>query len=431
MTDSITKFSASSLPPQNRFQRALYYKDLITFLFFFSCILVLNHAGGHVVAGAVGLGAFFGLIGQRIPHPKTWPIVIWASLFFIVYFAISNLWSTDNDPGLYSDSALYSYVVKYSNVVKFAVGAPISALLIWVMTHQPRKLKTLWRIWLGYGVLLSAIVFSFDILSGFALTKSIDPSALPQNIDANISHGISVLLVIIWPALLMVFHDKKATGTLREATMVAAGILIAFAIFRFSNFASIIVIIAASLAALCAVKWPKTIINALFTVLTLSLIFAPWLGFAASKFTETQKAGLPFSWEWRVETWGFIWKEILENPLIGHGFGALRGYDETFSSRGFESLSIIPTHAHNAGLHLWVEGGGLGILITVIALWFIRRAVITADWLTPQRSIAIAGGLAAIIVYASLSYSVWQDWWIGTIALFAAMIPLIPVREAQ
>ncbi len=419
MTDSITKSSASSLPPQNRFQRALYYKDLITFLFFFSCILVLNHAGGHVVAGAVGIGAFLGVLGRRIPNPRSWPSVIWACLAFVIYFAVSNLWSPDRDLEL------------YLNVVKFAVGAPISALLIWVMTHQPRKLKTLWRIWLGYGVLLSAIVFSFDILSGFALTKSIDPSALPQNIDANISHGISVLLVIIWPALLMVFHDRKTTARLREATMVAAGILIAFAIFRFSNFASIIVIIAASLAALCAVKWPKTIINALFAVLTLSLIFAPWLGFAASKFTETQKAGLPFSWEWRIETWGFIWEEILENPFLGHGFGALRGYDETFSSRGFESLSIIPTHAHNAGLHLWVEGGGLGILITVIALWFIRRAVITADWLTPQRSIAIAGGLAAIIVYASLSYSVWQDWWIGTIALFAAMIPLIPVRKAQ
>ena len=396
-----------------------YYKVLIIFLFFFSCILVLNHAGGHVVAGAVGLGAFFGILGKPIPHPKSWPASIWAGLIFVAYFAISNLWSNDIDPG------------PYSNVIKFAVGTPVSALIIWVMVLQPRILKTLWRKWLGYGVLVSVIVFSFDILSGFALTKAVDPGAAPENIDANISHGISVIMVIMWPALFMISHDNKHAGTFRSAVMIAAGVLMAFAIFRFSNFASIIAIGAASISVLCALKWPKFVINVLFAALTLSLIFSPWLGFAASKLSETQKAALPFSWEWRVETWGFIWTEILDSPLIGHGFGALRGYDDTFSARGFDALSIIPTHAHNAGLHLWVEGGGFGILITVIALWFIRRSVVTAKWLSPQRAIAIAGGLAAIIVYANISYSVWQDWWIGTIALFAAMIPLIPELRAK
>ena len=409
-----------TLPPAAARERGIaYYKDLIIFLFFFTCIVVLNHAGGHVVAGAVGLGAFFGIIGKPIPHPKSWPAPIWAGLIFVAYFAISNLWSSDSDPG------------PYSNVIKFAVGTPISALLIWVMVLQPDTLKSLWRKWLGYGVLLSAIVFSFDILSGFALTKTVDPDALDMNIDANISHGVSVLMVIMWPALLMVSHDNKNKGIYyRDGVMIAAGVLIAFAIFQFSNFASIIAIAASAIAVLCALKWPKLIINALFAALTLSLIFAPWLGFAASKFSAAQKAALPFSWEWRVETWGFIWAEILDSPFIGHGFGALRGYDDTFTARGFDALSIIPTHAHNAGLHLWVEGGGLGILITVIALWFIRRAVVTAKWLTPQRAIAVAGGLAAIIVYANISYSVWQDWWIGTIALFAAMIPLIPARKA-
>ena len=398
-------------------QKALFYKDLIVFLFFFSCILVLNHAGGHVVAGAVGIGAFLGILGHHIPPVKKWSAAIWAGLGFVGYFALSNLWSNDHDPGL------------YSNVVKFAIGTPISAILIWVMARQFDGLKRFWRKWLGYGFFLSAIVFSFDILSGFAITKFVDPVAAPENIDANISHGVSVLLVVIWPALMMVLHDTKAKGTFGDSMVIAAGVLLTFAVFRFSNFASIIAILFSALAVLCALKWPKGIINALFTILTLSLICAPLLGFIASKFSETQKAALPFSWEWRVETWGFIWQEILERPLIGHGFGALRGYNDTFSARGFDGLSLIPTHAHNAGLHLWVEGGAIGIVISAIALWFIRRAILSANWLTPQRAYAIAGGIAAIIVYANLSYSVWQDWWIGTIALFAAMIPLIPVRK--
>ncbi|WP_017930888.1 O-antigen ligase family protein [Robiginitomaculum antarcticum] len=417
MADTFTHKPESFLrgSPQNAFQRIVFYKDLLAYLFFFSCILVLTHAGGHIVAGAVGLAGLVGLIGHRIPAPKYWSPAIWGCLAFVIYYAASNAWSGDSDPG------------PYSNLVKFAVGAPLSAMLILHMSRQFDRLRALWRVWLGYGLLLAIIVISVDILSGFKVTLAGDPDANPGNIEGNISHALSVFLVVIWPAIFMVWADKARWKRAGQFAIAALLLVLTIAVIvKFQNEASRIAMLSGGGAVILALWRPRFTLNLIFVVFSLLLISAPWLGFAASNFSDTQKAALPFSWEWRVETWSYLWDKILENPFIGHGFGSLRGFTETFSARGFDDLAIVPVHAHNAGLHLWTEGGGVGILITVIALMLIRKAVVNSRWMTPARAAALAGSLAAIIVYANLSYSVWQDWWIGTIALSAAMIPLIP-----
>lgn len=401
--------------PQTKVQRFVFYKDLIAYLFFYSCILVMTHAGGHIVAGAVGLAGLVGLIGHRIPAPTRWSSAIWACLAFVGYYAVSNLWSGDSDPG------------PYSNVVKFGIGAPLSALLIWHMCGQFDRLRGLWRVWLGYGFLLGVIVISVDILSGFKITLAGDPDANPGNIEGNISHALSVFLVVIWPAIFMVWADKNRWKL--AGKIIIGALLIALAIalfFKFPNEAGQIAFLAGGSAVLLALWKPRLTLNLIFVAFSLLLIAAPWLGFFASHVTDLQKSKLPFSWEWRVETWSYLWDKILESPFIGHGFGALRGFSDTFSARGYDNLNIVPVHAHNAGLHLWAEGGGLGVLIAVTALMLIRKSVVTARWITPARAAALAGSLAVIMVYANLSYSVWQDWWIGTIALAAAMIPLIP-----
>lgn len=137
------------------------------------------------------------------------------------------------------------------------------------------------------------------------------------------------------------------------------------------------------------------------------------------------KAKLPFSWEERVENWGYLFGKILEHPIKGHGFDALRTFNETHTIRGFEGRAIVSLHAHNAGLHIWVELGFVGAILGCVALFMGARYLTRADTMTKPQLVAASGLVMGVAMIASLSYGVWQDWWWATIIYVGALITFI------
>jgi len=126
-----------------------------------------------------------------------------------------------------------------------------------------------------------------------------------------------------------------------------------------------------------------------------------------------------------VFNWEVLYQKILEHPFIGHGFDAVRTFNGTHTIRGFEDRALVSLHPHNAGLHLWVEVGFVGVVLACLALYLGARTLTGSERLSKPRLIAASGLCAATAVMASLSYGVWQDWWWAAIIFASTSIVLI------
>ena len=400
----------SSNTPATQWEKATYWKDRLLIAFVLVVFIVLNHAGSHIAATAAATGGLIGIIGHRIPAPKTWPLALRAGLAFLLWAALSALWSPYE-----SQRALKGYM-------RFGFGIPLYALWVFVMSRQPPQNQTLARGIVYVLLPISALVFAVEFTSGYAITRLADPSALDGNIENNLSHGLSVLLLCFPPLLVGLWRGTR----LSKLSAIMSAIALITTVLSSGNSASGVAVLLAILVMIVAAKRPKLAINIACLLPLVLLIAAPSLAIAASHVSSTQKSDLPFSWEWRVETWSYLQQFILERPLVGSGFDGLRAVTDTFTSRGFEALSVVPMHPHNFGLHIWAELGLVGVMLLCLTLLSAQKTLTQANGFTPPRALALSGTLIIATTFSSLSYSAWSDWWLGAIAIAISLTTLIP-----
>ena len=69
----------------------------------------------------------------------------------------------------------------------------------------------------------------------------------------------------------------------------------------------------------------------------------------------------------RTAIWGQVWLAIVKHPLLGYGFSAfwqgLRGQ----SFHIILALHFVVLHAHNGFLEIWLELGGIGLLLFILS----------------------------------------------------------------
>jgi len=88
-------------------------------------------------------------------------------------------------------------------------------------------------------------------------------------------------------------------------------------------------------------------------------------------------------------------------------------------------------HPHSASLQIWHDLGLVGALLAAALLayggWRLSRAF-AHDRLGGGATAAV---LAMIGLMANVGWSVWQEWWIATLLLAAALIAALSVRAAR
>jgi O-antigen ligase len=167
---------------------------------------------------------------------------------------------------------------------------------------------------------------------------------------------------------------------------------------------------AAPRLAVLAASWP-------FAVWMLIAPFVTPLALANPKLIER----LPDSWAMRAGIWDYVCVRILENPWFGHGLDASRAVTDRITVRGLE-IRGIPLHPHSASLQVWYETGLVGAALAAAALlvggWALSRAAKERR----AAAAAAAASLASLGVIANVSYGAWQEWWIATMFVAAALV---------
>lgn len=187
--------------------------------------------------------------------------------------------------------------------------------------------------------------------------------------------------------------------------------------------------VALMLAALTA-PFPRPAHRLLALAVALYALAAPWLSLDWLTVARLDAAGLnmPSSWWHRVGIWSFTADRITQAPFFGHGFQAARwiggqGFNFTVPQFGNSPMPSMPLHPHNGLIQVWLELGALGLALMLAVWWRVTR------WLrayTEHRWIAAAGAatFGAALVIGSISFGVWQRWWIATLFLVAAFVRL-------
>ena len=122
----------------------------------------------------------------------------------------------------------------------------------------------------------------------------------------------------------------------------------------------------------------------------------------------------------RLQIWEFAAHKIGERPIAGWGLDAARsipGGEAPLAGGG----TRLVLHPHNAPLQVWLELGfpGAAALVALLAIVF-HAAYRHADDRFTQA--AAVGMTASASLIASLSFGIWQNWWLASLGLGAAFM---------
>jgi exopolysaccharide production protein ExoQ len=290
------------------------------------------------------------------------------------------------------------------------------ALVLWVASSSigavgPEARRAVGRaLTAGLVVAIAMLVFELSTDSGFFrwITGRQDDPDLPL---FRYNRGTTALVLLAWPAAAWLWsRGRRSWAIVLAAAAVGAA---AYGDSASALVASLLAVVAAAAATLApaATLAAGLLVTAAFTAL------APWLLLNLLGWARPVIDAIPPSVLDRIEIWNHGAKAVLNAPILGHGISAMRHLsvpDPAIS--GYRHMVKPPTHPHDAALQIWLELGGLGVILFAGLVWFATRSL--SSLASPWRSAAIAAS-AGVIFTAMVSYGLWQETWLGIIAMTA------------
>ena len=381
-------------------------------------IPVVSHAGGLGIAPLIFILGLMGLVlhlksgTKKIPRSP----VFWCFLIFLLWLSLTSLWSPYRPDDLLTNyiKLLIMGLVYFFSVVVFrrvAITRMVKLQRIFIIT-----------------TFLSALMVALDVVFNFKITLFFNPASTAEELasriidtEQNLGHAITVLVLLSAPLVLMLKMHYQRWKTLSALFFV----MVLIASVQNHLWIGIVGTPILILTIALAFRFPKTIPKlAVFLVIAM-IIFAPLLAFISSELIKGDLSQIPGSWEHRLQMWAYCWPVIIENPLVGTGFDAVRTFDDQWTARNGIEISTVSLHPHNAGIHIWTEAGLIGC---ALAIGFILMCIKLVDKYTKKRdgAVLISGVIIGALLISSFTYGAWQFWWWAAIFFAVGLIHLVP-----
>lgn len=370
-----------------------------------------------IAAGGLALSPLLALAGLvAFPGAGQWRHVlkpdpaVWLAFAFLVWIAATQLWSPSGPDQL-------------ATVLAGSLLYAAALLAAAAMDEERRRWPRAGMIALLAG---TAVLLLAEVVTGGAMTRAVKGLGADEGLVLrNLSRGASVYVTLLGPvAALAVLHAPRGWWIAAALTLAAAPIAASF-----DMLANIMALGLAAVLFLTALRWPAATLTGLGVFIAASLVFFPFVVAAIEPAGPAFRPSLPLSWNWRLEAWTFSRELIGQKPLTGWGMDAARSFNDTTELGGM-TVERIPLHPHSASLQLWLETGVIGALLAAGGV--LSFAVATARRLRNQPVLAAgaAAGMAAVAVFISVSYGLWQEW-LWAVAFTAALAVVLagPARR--
>ena len=277
------------------------------------------------------------------------------------------------------------------------------------------------------GIAIAVLLLQVELHGDEAIARHIHhtPPAQPISI-ARYDRGITVLLLMAWPAAALLAARRRWLGLAALALAVGA------TVGAFNSRASILALLVALPVSALAARLPRLAALGMVGAVLLVALVLPLVPPDGAGIERLRRAApmLPQSAIHRLEIWRFVADRIDERPLLGWGMDASRAVPggkspvvDLFPEVTMNPLAeALPLHPHDAALQWRLELGLPGTLLAIAALglvlWRLARARALDVW---RRALAF-GYAASALAVALLSFGAWQAWWVSTLWLGAALL---------
>lgn len=379
--------------------------------------VVLAPAGMPIVLGLMAIGSI-GVLIRNAGWPWRWtpcvPLWIVPGLAFLLYLPASDLWTPLGDG--------VERALRLSVLLLFAA-------LCWKamagLTEEARRFL-MWTLVAGIGIAI--LLLMVETASGNGIKVLLGGPAFSER-PSTYHRAASVLAVLAGPLAAAIWSRGHP-----KAAILLSCILVAAIAVHASTAALVAVCVGLTATALAAVS---ARLAAAFGILALvaSGLVVPVIATApkaVSAVTEAFPVPDYFSFQHRIVIWSFATDRSAERPWLGWGVRSSRyipGADMVIGDHIADrpalqplvpmtvrrpTATVMPLHPHNAPLQARLELGlaGFGLLVLAVsaALW---RAASNGKTVR----VAMLGGALAALAIWSLSFGLWQSWWIASVLL--------------
>jgi exopolysaccharide production protein ExoQ len=280
------------------------------------------------------------------------------------------------------------------------------------------------------GVVLGFVLLAFEIATEISLTRFLRQIVTGQELVPNylyliyISQGAVICTLFLCPVLLnLLKHGKKyrasALALFAVSTLAFSGNLSSF----------VALIVGFGIFGYCFII-PSIANRVIIGFLVFMIAAAPIIPRLIPNIQDLGRrvSFLPHSAYPRIFIWQYAADYISEDPILGKGLNssrALHDKDDVVSfyinkpGGGLRTSEPIPLHPHNGILQIWLELGLVGASILMLFLVMIARHIAKV----PVDNWMRAGFYATFFIgltIASISYGIWQSWWLSTLWLTTA-----------
>lgn len=301
-----------------------------------------------------------------------------------------------------------------------AIGYLLAGVALWTGVRQlsVAQAQKLWR-WMVVGFVVSAILFAIEWLGKMPMNSFINElkdKGRPHSYDLD--RGLVLISFMLWPLLLgLVYYAKSVLWS--RLLLWSLPPVMAFLVGHTMSQASMVGLVVSYLALICWQIFPRVTPYFMQAGILSGFMAAPWIALWLERIFGTDRSLWPdASAGDRIAIWVDTVGHILQRPLTGYGFEAVRY---------FEGLGAYRGHPHSAPLQLWAELGVMGALVVAIMLGAIVRHICAVS---PRQEDAwgqrlMLASVAGWVLVSSVSYGIWQGWWMATMVTIPLMFAII------
>ncbi len=364
-------------------------------------VLMVAPKAAVLIVAATGLYGLYGALrGQVRVDLKQWPLMLIGAL--ILWAFATSSWALEPSGAVVKTMKVG--LVSVAGVLALAAAGSLS---------KSAKART-------GKVLLSAVLSAaLTLIIGQVYAHATGDALWGQyseNPFTTMNNGAAILVLLVWPATAVLLNQGQR---LRAVVIMLAVVAV---VSPLSFDAALLALAVGSGVFILARKWGRGVSKGLAGVAGLVIVLMP-LAVASLIIPENVRSQLGSSWSsvtHRLLIWEYSVEKIKENPLAGWGMDAARHLGEGKKVMGF--LELMPLHPHNGALQVWLE---LGLPGAVLAAALAASAFLAAGRRTPQAAAAACAACAGYLVIGSLSYGVWQTWWVAVAWILTIVIRIL------
>jgi O-antigen ligase len=268
---------------------------------------------------------------------------------------------------------------------------------------------------------LAALVILAGLLAveaafGLPFNRAAQPEAPLFELGRNMSRGGIVLLALTWTGAAWLISLGGGFRIAAALALLAASAGLSLPFGQLAHTVAFIAGLAVFALGLAAPRLAILMTAAGAAVWTLLAPFVTPLVLSNQRLVEM----MPDSWAVRAAMWEYACARIVEQPWIGRGLDASRAVTEHLTVRGLD-IRGVQVHPHSASLQIWFETGAVGAVLAATALAFAGLSLSRTLADNKPAAAAAAATIASLGLVANVSYGLWQEWWIATMFVAAAL----------